>query len=671
MRAHGIFLALLAGSSVAAQPNPAPVGLAAFTVHPRFTDAKISPRGTYLAAISQQGGRRSLVFVNLATRQLASTLSPGGASMVGDFHWVNDERVVVELVDDDGDLAAPVSRGELYAVDATGRGGRRIFGIRAGGRDEPSRLPHAESDRAAAYVVSARPHDDRHVLIAATSMAAASMRDAAAELYLLDVYSGAKTLVTRSPIAGASFLADENGEPRIAYAFDERLVVRVYAREPGQGWSELKALRPGATPVGYFARKRTLYVNEPVDGEFVLQAVDIDTGERRPLARSRVPPSSYVFDHATARLLAIEYEPDLPTYEFVDPPHPVTEVLRGLLANDPTEHVKLVSHTRDDRLAVVLAYSDRDPGRFLLVDVARRSAEPVAAMRPWIDPAEMAEKSAFHITASDGVRIHGYFTLPPGHKPGDRPPLVVLPHGGPHFVRDHWAFHPEVQLLAHEGFAVLQVNYRGSGGYGSAYQEAGYRHWGDRMVQDVVDATRWALGKGIGDPQRVCAYGASYGAFAAVQAAILAPDLFRCVAGLSGVYDLADRSALGDFAWSRLGRGYMRTAIGDDESALRNASPALHADRLRAKVLLAHGKKDRMTPFGGAERFRDALAAQGRPPEWLVESNEGHGFYDEAARARMYARLVEFLKENTRPVQAAAASPATTAPSPAPVPQHP
>lgn len=679
MRAHGVLPAVLAGSIAAcaarsaSTPPPrsgiegdrgladlAPSGLAAFTTHPRFTEAKISPRGTYLAAISQQAGRRSLVFVNLLTRKPASSLDPGRGSMVGDFHWVNDERVVIELIDDDGGLAAPVWRGELYAVDATGRGGRRIFGYQGGGR----------SDFAAARFVSALPHDERRVLVAATADV-----DDRADLYILDAYTGAKSSLGRAPIARADFLADENGELRIAHAIDAKLAVRVYVREPGQGWREpasLKGLHRNSVPVGFAARDRTLYVNEPAGGQFGLYAVNIDTGQRRLLARSGAPASSYLYDDATGRFLAIEHEPDLPAYEFVDAHHPLIVVLRGLLAADPAEHVRLVSTTRDGRLAVAQVQSDRDPGHFLLVDVGRRSAEPIVATRPWVDPAVMAEKSAFHIAASDGFRIHGYFTMPPGLKPGDRPPLVVLPHGGPHFMRDHWAFDPEVQLLAREGFAVLQVNYRGSGGYGSAYQEAGYRHWGDRMVQDIVDATEWAIGKGIGDPQRVCAYGASYGAYAAVQAAILAPDRFRCVAGLSGVYDLRAPSALGDVAESRWGRGYLRTTLGEDEAVLRNASPVLHADLLRAKVLLMHGKRDRRTPLDGAERLRDALAAQGRPPEWLVEPHEGHGFYDEGARERMYARLIAFLKANTGPAQEEAAAPlAPPSASPAPVPERP
>jgi dipeptidyl aminopeptidase/acylaminoacyl peptidase len=232
---------------------------------------------------------------------------------------------------------------------------------------------------------------------------------------------------------------------------------------------------------------------------------------------------------------------------------------------------------------------------------------------------------------------------------------VVLLHGGPHSARDTWGFDPEVQLLASDGYAVLQVNYRGSGGYGLAYQEAGYRRWGDRMVQDVVDATRRAIALGQADPGRICVYGSSFGAYAALQATVLAPDLFRCAVGDAGVYDLGRVSSIEGIAESELGRGFMSAALGDDPVALRAASPALNADAIRARVLLIHGEQDRRAPIEQAERMRDALLARGMPAEWLVEPREGHGFYDEGARVRMYAALLRFLEESTGPQQPAGA----------------
>jgi dipeptidyl aminopeptidase/acylaminoacyl peptidase len=376
----------------------------------------------------------------------------------------------------------------------------------------------------------------------------------------------------------------------------------------------------------------------------------VDTGDRRLVAHNDVVPASeFVRDDATGRLVAVEFEPDLPTYAFLEPAHPLSRMLQGMLAARPDEHVELINATDDDGKALVRVYSDRDPGQYLVVDAARMSAETIGSVRPWIEPGQMAETSAFHIPASDGFRIHGYVTLPRRSPSAAAPPMVVLPHGGPHGVRDYWEFNPQVQLLASEGFAVLQVNFRGSGGYGSAYQEAGYRRWGSRVVQDIVDATRFAVRKGFADPTRICIYGASFGGYAAVQAAVLAPDLFRCAVGYAGIYDLTLLAKRGDIALRRSGRGYVRAVAGDDDATLQQQSPALHADQVKAQVMLIHGKRDQRAPIEHAEALRDALTARGHPPEWIVEPKEAHGFYDEGARERMYTRMVRFLKENTGP----------------------
>ena len=384
--------------------------------------------------------------------------------------------------------------------------------------------------------------------------------------------------------------------------------------------------------MAFVSRDAVVYVSEPVSGGFALYAVSIETGERKLVAQNdAVPFSSHVQDSATGRIVALEYEPDLPNYEFVDPRHPLSRALQGLLAARPNENVELVNSTADDRQALVRVYSDRDPGELLLVDTATLSAQSLGQVRPWVKPDAMAEMSAFHIPASDGLRIHGYVTLPTDRQPGTLPPMVVLPHGGPHFVRDRWGFDSEVQMLAHEGFAVLQVNYRGSGGYGLAYQEAGYRKWGSRMVEDIIDATRFAVRKGFADPKRICVYGASFGGYAAMQSAILAPDLFRCAVGYAGIYDLGLLAKTGDISWGRLGRGYVRTAVGEDDRALAEATgPArrqargarlphprqagrARAHRARgAPARRAHGARQAAGVAGGVQG-RSRFLRRGRP----------------------------------------------------------
>ena len=541
------------------------------------------------------------------------------------------------------------------------RFGAMFFGYRAKGREYVG-----------GAVIGRLRGDSRRVLIQSSGFG--EVGDRTWSVFKLDVYSGHRALVTASPAPGADFLTDENEEPRIATTFTADLKPRYFYRDRNESWKDLFALAGMTTrsePIGFSASARTVYVVEPVAKGFGLFAVKIDGGERKLLSSNEwVPPARLLTDEKTGEVLAVEYEPDLPTYDFVAPDHPLSRVVKALLRAFPDENVAILNTTDDQKKAIALVYGARDPGRYMLVDVDKFSAEEMGGTRPWIDPEAGAEMTAFHIHTRDGAWIHGYVTLPKASRADDLPPLVVLPHGGPHFVRDTWVYDREVQLLASEGFAVLQVNYRGSGGYGSAYEEAGYRHWGDRIVQDIVDATRYALNKRYADPNRVCIYGGSFGGYAAMQSAIVAPELFRCAVGVAGIYDLGLMAREGDIPGTPLGRGYLRTVLGEDAEALSDASPARNADKLRARVLLIHGKKDRRAPFEHAERLKSALEERGRPPEWLVEPKEGHGFYDEEARERMYSRLVQFLRENTK---AAAPSSASSDPGsrPGPAPLQP
>jgi dipeptidyl aminopeptidase/acylaminoacyl peptidase len=224
--------------------------------------------------------------------------------------------------------------------------------------------------------------------------------------------------------------------------------------------------------------------------------------------------------------------------------------------------------------------------------------------------------------------------------------MVVLPHGGPHAIHDTWEFNPEVQLLASRGYAVLQVNFRGSGGYGMDFQSAGYREWGGKMQDDITDATHWAIEQKIAAADRICIYGASYGGFAALMSAAREPDLYRCAVGYAGIYDLELMYQSGDVPDSRTGVAYLERVLGSDVTRLRAQSPAWNAQNIKAPVLLIHGKADWRADYEQAERMKAALEKNNKKYEWLVLSREGHGIYDEDSRREVYERILQFLAAN-------------------------
>jgi dipeptidyl aminopeptidase/acylaminoacyl peptidase len=241
--------------------------------------------------------------------------------------------------------------------------------------------------------------------------------------------------------------------------------------------------------------------------------------------------------------------------------------------------------------------------------------------------------------------------------------MVVFVHGGPYGIRDSWKFDPYVQAMATRGYAVLQVNYRGSGGYGYGFMKAGWMEWGGKMQDDVTDATRWAVAQGIADKDRICIYGGSYGGYAALEGAVKEPDLYRCAVGYVGVYDLKLMYADGDIPQSRYGKEYLKRVLGTGASVLAKGSPVDQLDALKAKVMLIVGGRDVRVPAAQGKNLHDALSHRGIQHEWLYKSDEAHGFYDEGNIAELFGKVDEFLAANIGP-HAKGANSSATAKSP-------
>jgi dipeptidyl aminopeptidase/acylaminoacyl peptidase len=266
--------------------------------------------------------------------------------------------------------------------------------------------------------------------------------------------------------------------------------------------------------------------------------------------------------------------------------------------------------------------------------------------RPQLKSEDLARAEPFELRARDGIAIRGYLTTPKVSNP-KRLPMVVLVHGGPHGIFDSYGFDWEAQLLASRGYAVLQVNYRGSGGRGKVFEASGYGRWGAEMQDDVTDAVNWAIKDGVADASRICIMGGSFGAYSALAGVFREPEMFRCAVGIAGVYDLELMHKKGDIPDLESGRRYLRMAVGTDAADMQSRSPSFNAERIKAAVFLVHGRDDERAPYEQAVRMRAALQKAGNSPEWLVESKEGHGFFNEKNRAEVYTRILEFLAKHT------------------------
>jgi dipeptidyl aminopeptidase/acylaminoacyl peptidase len=275
----------------------------------------------------------------------------------------------------------------------------------------------------------------------------------------------------------------------------------------------------------------------------------------------------------------------------------------------------------------------------------------------------MASVKPISFRARDGLLVHGFLTLPPSRAAGERSPLVVNPHGGPFGIRDRWGFDPETQFLASRGYAVLQVNFRGSGGYGPEFEKAGWGEWGLKMQDDITDGLLWAVEQGYADRDRVCIYGASYGGYAALMGLIKTPELYRCginyvgVSNLVRLYEDGTQKYAG-FSWFNSQRqGWFKRAVGGrwgDAKALAATSPVHLADRIRAPLFIVHGQRDYTVPVIHAYELKSALDAADREYEWHLNEWEGHGFRKPDNVRDLYLRFEAFLGKHLTPVSAPA-----------------
>lgn len=277
--------------------------------------------------------------------------------------------------------------------------------------------------------------------------------------------------------------------------------------------------------------------------------------------------------------------------------------------------------------------------------------------RKWLDPERMASVKPFSLTTRDGLKIHGYLTIPKGST-GKNLPMIVNVHGGPMGPRDDWAFNWETQLLASRGYMVMQVNYRGSGGFGKAFQDMAYGQWAQGIMNDIIDATRWTIDQGYADANRVCIYGGSFGGYASLMAPARDQQLFKCAFGYVGLYSADIQMKLSDTSRSESGMRYLVRAFGSTQAERDAMSPALHAQKIKLPVYLAAGARDARCPPEHTEAMAKSLTLAGNPPEGvIIQSGEMHGFYKEENNLRLYTEMLKFFDRHIGDTKTAVVAP--------------
>jgi dipeptidyl aminopeptidase/acylaminoacyl peptidase len=469
------------------------------------------------------------------------------------------------------------------------------------------------------------------------------------DVYRANLRTGELTLVAENPGNIVGWQADHEGRIRAAIASDGLDTTLLYRDDESEPFRPIihTDFRTTVGPMFFTFDNRSLYAlsnrgrdclalaiidpARPDEEQLVYQAPDVDL-------------DGAAYSRLRKVLTQAWYSTDRPHHHFFDAE--AAQRHEDLGAKLPGYEVALQSASRDETRFIVAAYNDRTPGARYLYDAKRRTLDKLGDINPSLPETDMAAVRPITYTARDGLTIHGYLTLPPG-RPEQGLPCVVNPHGGP-WARDHWGFNPEAQFLANRGYAVLQMNFRGSTGYGRRFWEASFGQWGLAMQDDVTDGVHWLIDQGIADPARIAIYGGSYGGYATLSGIVGTPDLYAAAIDYVGVSNLLTFMSTIPPYWKPL-LEKMYCMVGDperDHDRLVATSPALNADKIKTPLFIAQGAHDPRVNKAESDQMVAALKKRGIDVDYLVKDNEGHGFHNDENKFEFYERMEAFLDKH-------------------------
>jgi dipeptidyl aminopeptidase/acylaminoacyl peptidase len=631
--------AFLAMAGTVAAQAPKPHDIEDFIREDKFREIAVSPLGTYVAAAVPVGDKTVLVVLKTGdTKPLTRVDVEGKRSHVAGIAWVSDTRLVYYIAIRDQLDERPQPTGEMWAINADGSKPVQLGGWKPDNAGMSGRSVSKET--VGMRIINTLDDSDKYI-VAAVYRGGSDYTTAER----VDVFTGTRLRLTQAPIINAGIYADNNGVPRFASGFKVDRFLKLYYRgQEDEDWTLMNdegASGKIMAPLGFSADNKIAYLeSQEKTGPNAVIAYDTTTGTSKTLVRDALmDPTGTINAIGKRHVIGVYYAGAKPRYEYFDPESADAKAHRALQRGFPGLIVDAASYATAKNEVLIYAYGDREPGGYYVMNLETRKVSPMMFSADWLDPNRLAQMRDLTFKARDGRTIPIQLTLPPGSD-GKNLPMVVHPHGGPFGPMDPWVFDPTVQVLASHGYAVLQVNFRGSGGFGREHRQAGYKQWGLTMQDDLTDATRWAIAEGIADQDRICIFGASYGGYASLMGVAKEPDLYRCAVGQVGIYDLGRVKSEDSLGNDYLRRFFEQTMNDGD---LTTVSPNRFAERIKVPVFLSAGHEDETAPVEHTEMMEAALKKAGVPVETLYFKTEGHGIYKLEHKREFYAQLLNFL----------------------------
>jgi dipeptidyl aminopeptidase/acylaminoacyl peptidase len=630
-----LLLAAMAAMAGAAQAAP----LELYGRLPSIEQAAVSPDGESVALIWTDGEQRKIAIERLSDHKVAELLGVGAAK-VRYLRWAGPRHLIITVSKTASIAGVIAPRSEYFmAFDYN--------------RDTGKLKPLLHGIENTLNIVEGHPEvriiDGKPVIYAQGVQFVNGQ--GVVSVFRVSLERDLEKITESGSFSTRDWLIGEDGTAVAQTIWDEKSGRWALKVRDGQGWKTARALRSlGEHPVmvGLGRDGRSVLMEEPDDNgaeQFREVAPDGSWGEPLPIKDA----DAAIYDPQTHKLIGYyALVGDEGRYTFFDPKD--ARVWRAVENAYAGQRVRLVSWSDDRQKIVVLVDSPTEAPAYALVDLATKSANWLGQEYEKLTPADVSPVIPLTYKAKDGLELHGYLTLPHGAKPHDLP-LVVFPHGGP-AARDEPGFDWWAQAMADHGYAVLQVNYRGSDGYGWKFLSAGFGEWGRKMQTDLSDGVRYLAGQKIIDPKRVCIVGASYGGYAAMAGMALDPGVYRCAADVAGPTDIRRFIAwAGDQNGVAAQRYWIRFMGAENlkDASLEEISPAMHADRVQGPVLLIHGKDDTVVPLEQSRVMAEALKAAHKPVDLVVLDSTDHWLTKGETRLVMLQQVIGFLEKNNPP----------------------
>jgi acetyl esterase/lipase len=645
-------LALAVASCCATMPvRAAPDALAkAFGAREGVASASLSPDGTKIALVAAGEGRTSRLYIVDATEgaQPKSVLTTTGQpERLFGCDWVSADRLACTIFGTSRYADEVYSFSNVIAVDAAG-GNVKLLSQRRG----QSAIGY---DLRGGSIIDLLPTENGAVLMTRSYVPEAKIGSLVEKkldglgVDRIDTRTGSAKRIENPQTLAIDYITDGRGTVRVmglretkGTGYDKGTYKFLYRPKGRDGWSDLSVYDvnrdSGFYPLAVDSENDLAYGFERIDGRQAVASIALDPGREKKIvyAHPRVDVSELIQVGRNRRVVGVSYADEHREAVYFDKDLQMLVAALGKALGGKA--VRIADMSQDETRVLVWAGSDLDPGQYYLFDRTAKKLSPVIPDRPGLVGMTLAPMKSVAYKAGDGTAIPAYLTLPPGKADAKGLPAIVMPHGGPE-SRDEWGFDWLVQYYAARGFAVIQPQFRGSFGFGEQWlMQNGYRSW-RTAIGDVVDAGRWLVAQGIADPARLTIAGWSYGGYAALQAQVIDPSLFKAVVAIAPVTDFADR-----LRRNRWNSSYLvqqeRLGTGDEAA---DASPSSHANVFRAPVLMFHGTEDDNVDISQARIMQDKLKDVGKRSELIVYEGLEHSLVDSDVRAELLQKSADFL----------------------------